>query len=336
MATFPEITAHNYSVRRGFHSLFQDPILIPRLPFQYTSHFKFYPLGSRDFVYLDPPSHHFATLRSDLAVCLWESLKMKARYILAAARNGDNDSVFDLLITFVPKTKLQEIDMLPPPFPPAYQLTSNPFLRPGHPAVIETWVSSWQMSSCMLTAWIAKAQANSARIPNCSWSWPPSTLTSLSPIDSHSDSDATDISSTVPEIESVSNHNPSPASPIARSFHAQVGPTSLKRTHNSSPIDPKRDGDDAHKKQLVLWHPSITQLLEAQQTLTTGEVPTGCSISSMPRTPPCSPSFTLDPRLRNSDQRLPTTSQAPAKYALTDSLARLEHLHHFVHGSSTN
>ena len=334
MAAFPEITARNYSVRRGLHSLYQEPILTPRYPFQYTSHFEFYPLGSRDFVYLDPPSHHFATLRSDLAVCLWESLKMKVRYVLAAARNGDCNSVFDLLVTFIPKAKLQEIDMLPPPFPPAYQLTSNPFLRPGHPAVIETWVSSWQMSLRMLTAWIAKAQANSASISNCSWSWPPSLHSLTLPIDSDSGSDSTDIASTTMEFGSEVNSTPLTQAVLAQRAHAEVIPA--KRARDLSPFDSTRDGDDAHKKQLVLWRPTVGQLMEAEHVLHTGEVPSGCSISSIPRVPPCSPSSTLDPRRRTDDPRLQTTSPRQARHALASSLARLERLHHLVHSSSAD
>ena len=334
MAAFPEITARNYSVRRGLHTLYQEPILTPRYPFQYTSHFEFYPLGSRDFVYLDPPSHHFATLRSDLAVCLWESLKMKVRYILAAARNGDCNSVFDLLVTFVPKAKLQEIDMLPPPFPPADQLTSNPFLRPGHPAVIETRVSSWQTSSRMLTAWIAKAQANSARIPNCSWSWPPSLHSLTLPIDSDSDSGSTDIASTTTEFDSEVNSAPLAQAVLARRVHAEVIPA--KRARDLSPVDSTCDGDEACKKQLVLWRPTVSQLLEAQHALSTGEVPSGCSISSTPRAPPCSPSSALDPRLRINDPRLHTASPAQARHALASSLACLQRLHQLIQGSSAD
>ena len=334
MAAFPEITAHNYSVRRGLHSLYQDPILTPRYPFQYTSHFEFYPLGSRDFIYLDPPSHHFATLRSDLAVCLWESLKMKARYILAAARNGDCDSVFDLLVTFIPKAKLQEIDMLPPPFPPAYQLTSNPFLRPGHPAVIETWVSSWQTSSRMLTAWIAKAQANSARVSNCSWSWPPSLHSLTRPVDSDSDSGSTDFASTTTEFDS--EVNPAPLAPTVLAQRARAEVIPVKRAHDPSPLDSTRDGDEAHKKQLVLWRPTVSQLLEAQHILSTDEVPSGCSISSIPRASPCSPSSTLDPRLRINDPRLRTATPAQARHTLANSLARLQRLHQLVQGSSAD
>ena len=156
----------------------QEPVLIPRFQFQYTSNFDFYPLGKCDFIPLEPPPHHYAVLRSDIAICLWESLKMKVHFILAASRNGNCDAVFDLLSTYIPSAKLQEIDMLPPPFPSVHQLTFNPFLRPGHPAVIESVVSSWQTTSRMLSVWIAKAQENSVRCSSCSWSWPPSPICS--------------------------------------------------------------------------------------------------------------------------------------------------------------
>ena len=336
MASFPEISARNYSVHRGPHSLVQEPVLIPRFQFQYTSNFDFYLLGKCDFIPLEHPPHHYAVLHSDIAICLWESLKMKVRYILATSRNGNCDAVFDLLSTYIPSAKLQEIDMLPPPFPSIHQLTFNPFLRPGHPAVIESIVSSWQTTSRMLSAWIAKAQENSVRRSSCSWSWPPSSVGSLSPVDSPSDSESTDISSTAPELESVPNLGSTPASPVARSFHAQVDPTSLKRVRDSSPIDPRRDGDEAHKKQLVLWRPSLSQLLEAQQVITTGEVPSGSSISSIPHAPPGSPSSTLNPRLHLDDPRLQTTSSVQARHTLANSLARLQRLQQLVHGSSAN
>ena len=334
MATFPVITALDYTVRKGPYSLEQEPIPVPRFEFQFTSNFDFYLLGKQDFVYLDPPYNHFATIRPDIASCLWETLKMKVRFILCAARYGNCDAAVDLLTTFISNAKLKEIDMLHPPFPPAHQLTSNPFLRPGHPAIVETWVSSWQATSRMLTAWIAKAQANSARISNCSWCWPasPHSLTSI--VDSVSEAGSTNIDSTTTELDSILETEP--ASPIARTFHARVDSSPLKRVRDSSPLDPKRDGDDAHKKQLVLWRPSISQLLEAQQVITTGEVPSGSSISSIPRTPHCSPSSTLDPRLRISDPRLHTASPAQARHALASSLARLQRLHQLVRGSSAD
>ena len=97
MALFPVITARDYSVRQGLYSLEQESLTVPRFEFQFTSNFDFYPLGKQDFVYLDPPYHQFATIRPDLASCLWETLKMKVHFILCAARNGNCDAATNLL-----------------------------------------------------------------------------------------------------------------------------------------------------------------------------------------------------------------------------------------------
>lgn len=336
MASFPVITARDYSIRQGLYALEQEPITVPRFEFQFTSDFDFYPLGKQDFIYLDPPYHQFATIRPDLASCLWETLKMKVRFILCAARNGNCDAATDLLTTFISSAKLRELNLLHPPFPPAHQLTSNPFLRPGHPAIVETWVTSWQTTSRMLTAWIARARENSARVSNSSWVWPSSPL-SLSPtVDSNSESGSTDISSTTTELNSETESVPLEQAVLATHAHASLVPRKRVLDSDSSPIDSTRDGDDPSKKQMVLWQPTISQLLEAQQALSTGEVPTGHSVSSTPLAPPSSPSSSLDPRRRVHDPRLQTTSPAQARYTLADSIARLERLHKFVHGASAN
>lgn len=336
MATFPTITALNYSVRQGPCSLIQEPVLVPRFPFQFSSNFDFYPLGKQDFDYLDPPSNHFAVVRPDIAACLWETLKMKVRYILAAAHNGNCEAASDLLITFISSAKLKEIDMLPPPFPPAHQLTSNPFLRPGHLISVDAWVSSWQTTSRSLAAWIAKAQENSTRVSNCSWIWPSSPHSITPTTDSSSDSGSTDVASTVSESHPNLEVESAPPEPTVHTSRAHADLVSLKRTRDSSPFDSKRDGDDASKKQLVLWRPSINQILEEQRALSSGEVPSGTSISATPRAPLASyaPSFTLDSRIH--DPRLRSTFPALPRQALADTLARIERLHHFVHGSSAN
>ena len=160
--------------------------------------------------------------------------------------------------------------------------------------------------------------------PNCSWIWPSSPLSLSSIIDSSSDSGSTDISSTTTEFNSIPETKlacPEQAV-LAACAHASLIP--LKRTHDSSPIDSMHDGDDPSKKQLVLWRPTIAQLLEAQHILSTGEVSSGSSISSTPHAPPSTPSSTLDPRIRVLDPHLQTTSPAQAQYTFTNSLARLQ------------
>ena len=336
MATFPNITASDFSVRKGPRSLEQEPVPVPRFEFQFTSNFDFYPISKKDFVYLDPPCNHFATLQADIASCLWESLRMKVRYILAAARYGNCDSASDLLTSFISNAKLQEIEMLHPPFPPAHQLISNPFLRPGHPTAIDSRVLSWQNTSRMLAAWIAKAQENSARVSNHSWCWPTSPHSLTATVDSLSDAGFTDIASTDTELNSISETGSAPLAPAVLASHARATLVPLKRTRDSPPDDSTRDGDDPNKKQLVLWRPSVSKLLEVQHVLSTGEVPSGCSISSTPPVPPCSPSSALDPRLHIDDPRLETDSPTQARQALVNSLARLQRLHLLVHGASAD
>ena len=335
MATFPTISERDYSIRQGPYSLEQEPIPVPRFEFQFSSNFDFYPVGKQDFTYLDPPYNLFATIRPDIASCLWETLKMKIRYILTAARNGNSNAASDLLTTFISSAKLKEIDMLPPPFPPAHQLASNPFLRPGHPAIVDTWVTSWQSNSRMLAAWIAKAQENSIHVTDCTWVWPATPFSSFSDSRSIVDTESEDLTSTAAELDSPPVENPTLPSSITRSLHVQASMDAVKRPRDHSPLDSKRDGDDASKKQLVLWRPSIQQLLEARQILSTGEVASGQSISSTPRVPPSSPVFASDPRLRRNNSHLHPDARVPAKYALTDSIARLERLHNFVHGASS-
>ena len=335
MATFPIISERDYSVRPGPYSLEQEPIPMPRFEFQFSSNFDFYPVGKQDYAYLDPPYNLFATIRPDVASCLWETLKMKVRYILAAARDGNCDAALDPLSTFISSAKLKEINMVPPSFPPAHQLSSNPFLRPGHPAIVDSWVTTWQMNSRMLAAWIAKAQDNSTRVADCTWVWPATPFTNLSNSRSATEINSEDLVSTIPERESSPIENsPVPASTV-QALRVQAAANVAKRSRDPSPVDAKRDGDEASKKQLVLWHPSIQQLLEAQHILSTGEVPSGHSISSEPHVPPSSPVSTSDPRLRLNSPQLHSNVQAPAKYALTDSIARLERLHNFVHGASS-
>ena len=336
MATFPVISERDYSVRPGPYLLKQEPIPLPRFEFQFSSNFDFYPVGKQDYTYLDPPYNLFATIHPDIASCLWETLKMKVRYILTAAHNGNGDATSDLLSTFISSTKLKEIGMVPPSFPPTHQLASNPFLHPGHPTVVDSWVTMWQTNSRMLAAWIAKAQVNSSRVADCTWVWPSTPFTNLSEAHSAAEIDSEDLASTVPERDSSPIENsPLPASSV-QALRVQAATNIAKRSRNPSPIDAKCDGDEASKKQLVLWHPSIQQLLEAQHILSTGEVPSGHSISSEPRVPPSSPVSTSDPRLCLNNSHLHSNIQAPAKYTLTDSIARLERLHNFVHGASAN
>ena len=309
MATFPEITSLDYVVRKQLDSIIQEPVSAPFHEFQYTSQFDFYRPCKSDLVYLGPPSTDYVTLRGDLAISIWESLRMKVRYILAAAYRWNGDTATRPLPTYLTDAKLNEIHMLRPALPFLHPLTFNPLLSPGPPAAVFSRVAMWQGRSRMLSAWIGKARLNSNLVPNCSWRWP------VSPSPDHGfddDSGSISLSSTTTECDSLFHEDPVPQSRAIRAYGSRASILPSKRSRDASPADPQRDGDDPSKKQMVLWRPSIRQLLEQQRALATGEVPSGSSISSHVRAPiPSSretslssldhPPFALDPRRRLHD-----------------------------------
>ena len=237
---------------------------------------------------------------------------MKVRFILAAAYRWNGDTATRPLPTYLTDAKLNEIHMVRPALPFLHPLTFNPLLSPGPPAAVFSRVAMWQERSRMLSAWIGKARLNSTLVPNCSWRWP------VSPVAYHGSDDETSsvsLSSTTTECDSLFHEEPIPPSRAIRAYGSRASILPSKRSRDTSPSDPQRDGDDASKKQLVLWRPSISQLLEQQQALLTGEVPSGSSISSPRRASAGSStsrgmisspsnfgsrSSTLDPRRRSS------------------------------------
>ena len=229
---------------------------------------------------------------------------MKGRYILAAA-TGWSSAGTEPLPAEIPAEKLKEISMIHPPFPPLHQLTYNFLTLPETVTTIRERVELWQNNSRQLAAWIAQARVQSAKLPSCSWNWPstptisyhltpPNNLYSVSPSaplpkDKTDAEDSSSIStnsgilfkespkppSEYPFLGAAMNNRPNSTHPlgrIARAFQAGVKLDSLKRVRDTSPVDTLRDGCDASKKQLVLWKPSLAQLIERQQALTTGEV----------------------------------------------------------------
>lgn len=334
MANFPEITFLDFSVRKGLHSTTQEPVSIPFHEFQFTSHFDFYRPCKSDLVYLSSSSTDYVILRNDLAVSIWESMKMKTQYILAAAYRWNGDVATTPLPSYLSDAKLDEINMIRPALPSLHPLTFNPLLCPGPSATIFARVAIWQERSRMLSAWIGKARLNSRLVPDCSWRWP------TSPMSNHnSDDDASSVglSSTSTECDSLFCEEPVPPSCTVRANRAQAGLETLKRSHDSSPLDPQRNGDDASKKQLVLWRPTISQLLEEQHALITGEVASGSSISHLSRAPFSSsiphaagipPSTisshfpTLDPRRRFHNPYSPSRSLAALHFSQQDNSTR--------------
>ena len=132
----------------------------------------------------------------------------------------------------------------------------------------------------MLSAWIDKAKSNTARVPNCSWKWPASPI-SFTPIN-YSDlvSDSEELASTTTEASSLFEDENTQSTATVHVNHAEVSTGTVKRSRESSPLDVQCDGTDANKKQLVLWRPSLAQLLERQRALIDGEVSTDHSLSN--------------------------------------------------------
>jgi hypothetical protein len=173
MATFPEISARDFHTRFDGNRIVQGPVAAPFYPFQHTSNFDYYRPCHFDFCFLNPPHEGMAVLRNDLASACWESLKMKNRYIMAAAHGWKGDGEDEPLPMTIPAEKLVEIGMIYPPFPPVPQLAHNFLLLPESPSTIRARLAMWQENSRQLAAWISKAKLHCALIPNCSWTWPP-------------------------------------------------------------------------------------------------------------------------------------------------------------------
>ncbi|KAF8527113.1 hypothetical protein JB92DRAFT_3107932 [Gautieria morchelliformis] len=279
MSSFPEISSSNFSLCRIDGKLIQGPIDAPEFKFQFTSNFNFYRPCSIDFIWLDPPINLHATLCSDLTSCYWETLKIKCRYILAAAHEWKGDFDKTPLPQYIPNSLLSEISMIHPPFPPLDQLTYNFFLQPKDPAKIHRHVKIWQENTCQLSAWIEKAKERSAKIPECSWSWPASPFTPFPIKDSSSSTSINDKwRSNHCELDTIFMESPSMSTRAAHAFSVNSQPNSPKRTRAPSLAHSQCDGDDSNKRQLVLWQLSAAQLLKRYEALSHGEVASGSSL----------------------------------------------------------
>ena len=271
MATFPDITSLEFNLHRYDGRLVQNAVHPPKYGFQFTANFDYYTPNSFDFKFLDAPDNSFAVMRSSLAGALWETLKMKGRYILAAAYDWNPDTATNPLPVTLSPEKLEEIDMISPPFPSVYQLTYNFFEFPAPMNTILEWVEAWQERSRRLSAWICKAKVNSAQCSNCTWKWP------TSPLSAYSFPDNLDYEDSKGSIRSHSSESTGPlvedrsfSKHIATAF--KVKTKSLKRSHSPSPFDATCNGNSSNKKQLILYKPTLEQLLERDKSLITGKV----------------------------------------------------------------
>jgi hypothetical protein len=149
----------------------------------------------------------------------------------------------------------------------------------------------------------------------------------------HCELDKMFVESPTASHESPTSHtctfsNCSASACTAHAFSIDSQPDSLKRMRAQSPASSHLNGDNSNKKQLILWQPSVAQLLERYEALSCSEVASGSSSRVLhpsqysPREPSLSLSTTTpDPRLSMSSKlcnhavptRRITRSQAPKK-----------------------
>ena len=271
MATFPKITSLEFNLHRYNNKLVQNAVYPPEHGLQFTADFDYYVPNPFDFKFLDYPDNNFAVMRGALAGAYWEALKMKGRYILAAAYDWNPEKATNPLPISVSPEKLEEIDMIPPPFPSIYQLTYNFFEFPAPMKTILEWVEAWQERSRRLSAWICQAKIKTARTPNCTWKWPTPPLSAYSfPSDLDYEDSEGSIGSHASDSRGPFSESPSFSRRIATAFKVESNP--LKRSRSPSPFDATRDGKLSNKKQLVLYKPTLAQILERETSLKTGVV----------------------------------------------------------------
>ena len=271
MATFPDIISLEFNLYRYDGQLIQNAVYPPEYGFQFTANFDYYMPNSFDFKFLDAPDNNFTVMCSSLAGALWETLKMKGWYILATAYDWNPNMAMNPLPTALSLEKLEEIDMISPPFPSIYQLTYNFFEFPAPMNMILKWVKAWQECSHQLSTWICKVKVNSAQRSNCTWKWPTSPLSAYSFPDNldYEDSEGS-IRSHTSDSTGPLVKDPSFSKRIATAF--KVKTESLKRSRSPSPFDATCNGNSSNKKQLILYKPTLEQLLERDKSLITGKV----------------------------------------------------------------
>lgn len=267
---FSPITSRDFSLHEEHDTLVQNPVVVPYHEFQHSSDFDHYRPCKFDYFHLDAPANTLSVLRSDLANSIWESLKMKQHYILAAANEWNGDTATSPLPSTIPEDKLREINMVPPVFPTLHQFLFNPFLITGHPDIINAMIAAWQEHSCRLATWISKAKLNSSNMPNCSWTWPSPPSTPYHSVDSSVNSGSTDVLSPSTEVKSDPGESTAPTSHAVHAFRAQATLVPLKRTHNTSPLNSERDGTTLARNNLCFgvlpssssWNSSAPSPLE--------------------------------------------------------------------------
>lgn len=271
MATYPEISAVDFSVRIENGQPVQNQVYVHKYAYQHTSNFDQYKPADEALIPYEGIGPKRYTLRRSLANCYWETVQMKIKYILAAAHNWNGQTATVPLPTTLSKSKLTEIGMPPPLFPHTELLTINFFLSPEKPEVIREWVDAWQAQSLNLSAWIAQARLNSMHTENCTWVWPPSPF-GVYPLGYPDDAnpDQGDESgslfdkstSSTPEEDSPHSTDISePSSLAANSLHISTDPRPTKRIRTVS-LEP-----EPNNLQVVVWQPTPLQRWEREREL---------------------------------------------------------------------
>ena len=269
MATYPEISAVDFSVRIENGQPVQNQVYVPKYAHQYTSNFDQYKPADEDLIPYEGIGPQRYTLRRSLANCYWETVHMKIKYILAAAHNWNSQTATGPLPTTLSKSKLAELGMPPPLFPHTEFLTINFFLAPEKPEIICGWVDTWQAQSLNLSAWIAQARLNSINTLDSTWVWPPSPF-GVHPLGYPDDvkSDHSDKSnslfnksspSTPVESNPYSTDVSEPASPVASSFHVTTDSRPTKRARTVWP------NQEPNNLQVVVWQPMPLQRWERER-----------------------------------------------------------------------
>jgi hypothetical protein len=307
MALFPPVTSVDYQLSHDGDNVIQAAVSLPQYEFQHSDNFEFYKPGRHDWTSIFLFGKHYFYLRPELADSLWESVRMKCRYILAAAAGwkGDVDSN-DLPLT-IPDEKYQEISMIRAPIPPDNYLAHNFLKIPGEKVEIESWIERWQQTGHQLTAWTAKAKENCVDLEDCTWKWPIDPCDTLRSVNDEDDDAYMDLTRKFSFFEALRRRYSEDMNlhtrtrytttisneaererwlePKAHALGVRAERQSRKRTRDSSPSDATRNGENSNKahcssihpiidtepedynKQVIKWQPSFVQLFEEQAAL---------------------------------------------------------------------
>jgi hypothetical protein len=172
MATFSPVTSLDYAKDRTDSLRPQVNVELGEFEHQYTSDFDHYRICMHDLNMVETVGGRTYFIRLELAASVWESVRMKSRYILAAAHNWHGDINTEPLPTELPKDKCDELSMVVPPIPAERHLRFNFLTMNSTPEILKCRVEHWQQIGHQLTAWIDKAKERTDRIEYTTWHWP--------------------------------------------------------------------------------------------------------------------------------------------------------------------